>query len=187
MREALLALEGQRVRVRGVFRRLGRKQDFRGAEEGITVLLSPVLLPDGSLVSDHLWFNMTRGFAALDLRRGMVVELSARVARYKKLTHDWGRGTDDPISEDLKLVRPTGLRVVGREPEPGVPDPRADMLARVRAGEGATGVAIDAVLALLRAEQPPPAYGEVLIARGQLAIIQRALQDLRDMVARVPA
>ena len=187
MREALIALEGQRVRVRGVFRRLGRKQGFAGPEESITVLLSPVLLPDGSMVSDHLWFNMTRGFAALDLRRGMVVELSARVARYKKPTRDWARGTDDPISEDLKLVRPTGLRVVGREPELPAADPRADLLARIKAGEGATGVAIDATLALLRAGQPPPAYGEVLIARGQLAIVQRALQDLREMVMRVPA
>jgi hypothetical protein len=187
MREILAGMEGQRITVRGVFRRMGRKRDAGGATAPFTVLLTPVLLLDGTVVADHMWFSFTSGFRALTLRPGVVVELTGRVTRYRKGAQIWERATDQPIFEDFRISRPTHLRIVGGEAPAEADDPRAALLTRVRAGESATSAAITAVLSLYRGDRPTWHYGNVLIARGQLAIVERALLDLRTMLDRAPA
>ena len=39
---------------------------------------------DSKIVSDHLWFDLTKGFSGADLSPGDVVEFCARVSAYEK-------------------------------------------------------------------------------------------------------
>jgi hypothetical protein len=97
-RVALRAMDEQRRTFRGVFVRYGIKRGWRGAHER-TVLLRDISLPDGEIVTDHLWFNLTQGLALADLQPGDVVEFVARVVDYRK--------GYDKRRRDWHLARPT--------------------------------------------------------------------------------
>lgn len=73
-----------RHRFQGTFERYGLKSGYRGQE--ITLLLREVrLLRDNRLMTDHLWFNLTKGFRQLgQLQRGDVVQFDGRVNSYLK-------------------------------------------------------------------------------------------------------
>lgn len=113
MREALEKLKGKRKRFSGTFDRYSLKTSFRGLPKQ-TLLLRDVENPAGDIVTDHLWFNLTKGFDALgDLYPGDVVAFDARVTPYEK-----GHvNRDDDLREmDYKLSHPTKLRVIRRVP-----------------------------------------------------------------------
>mgnify|MGYP000313283720 CR=1 FL=1 len=63
------------------FIRFGFRDGYKGPVK--TILLQDVLL-DGKIVTDHLWFNLTKGFESADLLPGDVVEFCARVSIYEK-------------------------------------------------------------------------------------------------------
>jgi hypothetical protein len=71
---------------------------------------------NGQLVTDHLWFNMTKGFEEANLHPGDIVEFRGKVEKYIKGYQ--GRREDvfgKPIEADYKLSRPTKVRNLGKK------------------------------------------------------------------------
>lgn len=102
----------ERARFTGVFVRYGEKPGYRGNSEK-TILLRDIRPADerDHVVSDHLWFNLTKGFAALGiLREGDRIEFEARVGRYEKGYAGRRQEVYKPIETDYKLGRPTKIR-----------------------------------------------------------------------------
>ncbi len=110
MRQELEKRDGERATFRGTFERFGTKRGWVGDEP--TVLLKDICTHSGDPICDHLWMNLTKGIAALDLRLGDVVQFDARVQEYEK--GYFGRRDDvfKPITIDYKLSYPTKVRKV---------------------------------------------------------------------------
>jgi len=110
MRRALEKLEGERLEFIGKFSRLGKKPGWDGAAV-TTILLEDIVVADsGQHVASHLWFNYTKGFAAVvmaGLKSGERVRFWARVDPYAKGYQ--GRRDDvcKPVAVDYNLSRPT--------------------------------------------------------------------------------
>ncbi len=113
MREALAEMEEIRAVFTGTFVRFGEKNGYKGPVP--TVLLKNVCDRTGKQVTDHLWFNLTKGFAALDLKGGELLEFRARVKCYTKgyKGRVWERSLDAPLEDDYKLSRPTKICIIG--------------------------------------------------------------------------
>jgi hypothetical protein len=105
-------MEDVRAVFTGVFVRFGEKNGYKGPMP--TILLKNVCDESGKIVADHLWFNLTKGFDALDLKEGETMEFRARVREYVKgyKGRDWVRAMDAPLEEDYKLSHPTKIRVI---------------------------------------------------------------------------
>lgn len=87
------------------FIRFGFRDGYKGPVK--TILLQDVLL-DGKIVTDHLWFDLTKGFESADLLPGDVVEFCARVSIYEKGYKGYRNDVfDRPIEKDYRLSRPT--------------------------------------------------------------------------------
>jgi hypothetical protein len=113
MRETLAARDGQRAAFTGTFERLGRKSGWKGRTE-TTVLLKDIRDAAGSPVCDHLWFNLTKEFAALGLSPGDRVQFQARVRPYVKGYKGWREDDDlSPLERDYKLSHPTKIVKLG--------------------------------------------------------------------------
>ena len=113
MRKKLSELENQRKKFTGTFERFGFKKAYRGPDLQ-TVLLKGVRDEYGKLLTDHLWFNFTKGFERLRLKKGDIVSFEARVKEYVK--GYMGRRDDiydKPIEYDYKLDRPTKVAKIG--------------------------------------------------------------------------
>lgn len=111
MRKDLKKIEDVRCTFTGIFVRMGIKNSFGYTKQ--TLLLTDVKDSYGNVVTDHLWFNLTKGFAALALNPGDVVRFDARVKRYIKGYR--GRRDDvydSPVTTDYKLSHPTRLEKV---------------------------------------------------------------------------
>lgn len=82
MREELRTIgsKGRHV-FTATFVRFGFRNGYIGPVK--TMLLQDVTL-DSKIVSDHLWFDLTKGFSDADLSPGDVVEFCARVSAYEK-------------------------------------------------------------------------------------------------------
>jgi len=112
MRKELAKMEDIRAVFTGVFVRFGEKNGYKGPVT--TVLLKNVCDESGKIVTDHLWFNLTKGFAALDLKGGETVEFRARVKEYVKgyKGRVEERQWDAPLEADYKLSHPSKIRVI---------------------------------------------------------------------------
>lgn len=110
MRTALGKNEGVRDIYTGEFVRTGVKKGYKGPLP--TILLKDVRDIDGTIVTEHLWFNMTKGFASLCLQQGDIVEFRGKVERYIKGYKGYRDDVDKPLEEDFKLSRPTKVRKV---------------------------------------------------------------------------
>lgn len=99
----------------GVFIRIGLKNGYKCPLE--TVLLKDVRDSSGRIVTDHLWFNLTKGFQAANLHEGDVVQFDARVAVYQKGYKGHRIDVYCPIETDYKLSHPTKVKNLGRSPE----------------------------------------------------------------------
>lgn len=82
MRNKLKEIDGERQTFYGEFVRLGVKNGFRGTVE--TVLFKSIYDSNNKFITDHLWFNLTRGFEKLFLKPGDKVQFDARVQSYIK-------------------------------------------------------------------------------------------------------
>ncbi len=105
--------EALRESFTGTFNRYGSKNGFRG-RSAETILLKEIRDRDGKMVSDHLWFNMTKGFEGLGtLLAGEKLLFQARVTRYSKgyvnkkagISH---RSTDFKLSHPTRIVKLSG-------------------------------------------------------------------------------
>ena len=59
-----------------------------------------------TIVADHIWFSLTKGFEKLNLKPGMKVEFEARIKSYKK-GYVNRRYDMDNSRMDYKLSNPT--------------------------------------------------------------------------------
>ena len=110
MRTELAKMEEVRDTFTGTFVRYGEKHGYKGPMP--TVLLKNVHDQSGKEVCDHLWFNLTKGFASLNLKGGELVEFRARVKEYVKGYQGRRYDVDVPVEADYKLSHPTKLRVI---------------------------------------------------------------------------
>ena len=96
----------------GVFVRYGFKNGYKGPIE--TLLLKDIKDSAGNIISDHLWFNKTKGFAKYDLKKGDVLKFDARVSSYQKGYKGYDEWTriERPVETDYKLSYPTKIELV---------------------------------------------------------------------------
>ncbi len=118
MRKALKQLNGERRRFSGTFVRCGQKPGWKGSTL-TTVLLKDIKDTNGNIVSDHLWFNLTKGFGSLVLREGITVFFDARVTLYYKGYKGYREevAIEKPVEMDFKLSRPTNFHVQEKQTE----------------------------------------------------------------------
>lgn len=118
MRKKLSNMSGERRRFCGWFVRYGTKPAYRGPDLRTVLLADVTDVVSGEVVTDHLWFNLTKGFAALgELGEGDIVSFDARVTGYQKGYR--GRRDDvyKPVERDYRLERPTKIRLEMSEQE----------------------------------------------------------------------
>ena len=115
MREQLKKIEGARKTFYAVFERNGTKSGWQGKQLP-TILLKNVKTLSGKEVTDHIWFNLTKGFEMLQLKEGDEIKFDARVKEYiKGYMGDreeviWER----PVQKDYKLSNPTKVMLIKR-------------------------------------------------------------------------
>ena len=108
MRNQLKNLNEVRATFTGTFQRIGTKSSFGHPKQ--TLLLTDVKDSEGKVVADHLWFNLTKGFASLGLTPGVTVRFDARIKKYEKGYKGYRDDVfDSPIETDYKLSHPTRL------------------------------------------------------------------------------
>ena len=115
MRDALARIDGTRGTFTGTFKRFGSKTAYKGPPLK-TVLLVELKDEAGQPACDHLWFNLTKEFAALKLEPGDVVKFDARIKAYWK-----GYGPREEQSRDYKLSHPTKVRKINAQPVSALP------------------------------------------------------------------
>ena len=117
MREALRQANGVRATFSGVVERYGIKNSYGHPKQ--TLLLKDIKDGSGRVVTEHLWFNLTKGFARLGLQAGDAVKFDARVKLYIKGYRGYRDDVfDKPIETDYKLSHPTNLRKVSAKAAP---------------------------------------------------------------------
>lgn len=114
-RKQLGKIDGQRKTFRATVERFGTKPAWNSPEPDPTILLKNVLdVETDQVVTDHLWFNLTKGFAACDLHPGDTVQFDARVKGYTKGYQ--GRREiaqlHNPPRQSHKLSHPTNIKKV---------------------------------------------------------------------------
>lgn len=114
MRKQLSTINNTRQKFTGTFERFGEKSGWQGNID-FTLLLTDVKDQEGKLMTEHLWFNLTKQFNALKLQEGDVVEFHARVKRYFKGYRGYREDIyDKPVETDYKLSHPTKIKLVSR-------------------------------------------------------------------------
>ena len=111
MREKLAVKNNERLKFTGTFERYGSKKGW-GGKMLKTILLKDLLDSDGGPACDHLWFSLTKAFAALGLQPGDRVEFFARVKRYTKGYYGYREDVYKPIETDYKLSHPTKVKKI---------------------------------------------------------------------------
>lgn len=108
MREKLKEIKNQRKKFRGIIAGFGTKRGWKGRVLK-TILLRDVRNENGDIVTDHLWFNWTRGFEMEAIKEGDKVEFEGRVKSYAK--GYLGRRGDvcKPLDTDYKIYNPTKI------------------------------------------------------------------------------
>ena len=113
MRNELMAIGSEeRHTFKGVFERFGMKRGWKGRTE-TTVLLTDIRDTEGDKITDHLWFNLTKGFCQAHLKQGDIIQFEARVDTYLKGYQGYRTDVYKPIELDAKLSRPTKIKKVG--------------------------------------------------------------------------
>lgn len=111
MRKELKCLKHMRATFTGTFERSGTKTSFGHTKQ--TLLFTNIRDSDGRIVADHLWFNLTKGFAALGLLPGDAVRFNARCKSYEKGYKGYRDDVfDKPIEIDYKLSHPSKLQKI---------------------------------------------------------------------------
>ena len=111
MRKNLKKLNEIRKRFKGTFERFGTKAGYKYP---LTTLLFKDIIDISTKekITEHIWFNLTKGFYTLDLKEGDVVEFDARVKRYTKGYMGYREDVYKPIETDYKLSHPTKIKKI---------------------------------------------------------------------------
>lgn len=105
-----------RFKFSGKFKKYGFKfNDRRKTHASPTILLVDVKLIDGDDeidMTDHLWFNLTKGFKYLGiLADDDIISLYGRVTEYTKGYQGSKTDVDKPIQIDYKIERPSRVKL----------------------------------------------------------------------------
>jgi hypothetical protein len=111
MRKELAKEEGVRKKFIATFSRFGKKTNFKGYSEETLLLTNIIDTNTNQIIADHVWFTLTKGFEALQLTPGNVVEFEARVKEYSK-GYVNRRYKINNQSKDFKLSNPTKIKLV---------------------------------------------------------------------------
>jgi sortase (surface protein transpeptidase) len=80
-----------------------------------TVLLKDISDLNGNLLTDHLWFNYTKGFKNLgELNEGDVIQFDGRSKSYEKGYRGYRDDIYKPIETDYRFSHPTHVMVISR-------------------------------------------------------------------------
>src|SRR5258708_4401916 len=101
MRTKLKATVGKRARYFGRVERFGTKTSYGYLKK--TLLRCDVKDEAGTLITEHLWFNLTQGFEDAALKIGDRVSFWARSAPYLKGYFDEGQTVDYKLSHPTKI------------------------------------------------------------------------------------
>ena len=111
MRKNLAKKENQRMTFFGVFARYGTKSNWHGYPEK-TILLKQIKDENDKVLTDHIWFHLTKGFEKLGkLHKGDRIQLDARVKQYLKGNVYHNKCIDHRVT-DYKLSHPTKIKRV---------------------------------------------------------------------------
>lgn len=110
MRTSLKKELGNRKKFKAVFVRTGRKTGFNGYSEETILLTGIIDIESGTIVTDHLWLNLTKGFEAARIKEGMTIEFEARIKEYTK-GYVNKRYKIDQQKKDYKLSHPTKFKI----------------------------------------------------------------------------
>lgn len=130
-RKKLVPFLNERHNFRGVFDKYGIKNTYVG-KKLVTILMLNISFTDkpDDILTDHLWFNLTKGFEALKLRNGDIVEFNGTISTYPK-----GYSEDDeenPFREDYNLKFPRKVIRIGNiNNKPDVDKYNAEILLKV--------------------------------------------------------
>jgi YgiT-type zinc finger domain-containing protein len=155
MRKALKQIDGERKTFTGMFVRFGRKHRFKPIKVGdewidydTTVLLRDIRDATGKIVTDHLWFNYTLGFARLgELSEGEEIRFNARVKPYLKgyVNHrEWvdERRIDYKLSHPTKFARVGETVIAGAGDTPDTMIPKTCTLCKGTLTQGTTEIRV---------------------------------------------
>lgn len=104
----------KRFRFSGKFIKYGFKYtDYRKTHAVPTILLGDIkLIQNDILLTDHLWFNLTKGFKHIGiLRINDLVSFNGRIATYTKGYQGWNTDIKKPIKTDYDIERPTKIKL----------------------------------------------------------------------------
>lgn len=111
MRNELEKIKEVRGTFIGIFIRKSSKNGYRGPEP--TLLLKDVRDLNGKYITDHLWFNYTKGFQKLgSLKEGDIIQFDARSKPYEKGYKGYRDDVYCPIETDYKLSHPTKIKLL---------------------------------------------------------------------------
>lgn len=113
MRKGLAPELGKRKKFNATVGRLGRRVNYKGYSEETILLKTIVDVETGKVVTDHVWFAYTQGFADAALAVGDTLEFEARVKEYRKGYLN-KRYNIDHSSSDFKLSHPTRIRKISK-------------------------------------------------------------------------
>ena len=108
MRKKLKKMEEIRSTFKGTFVRFGTKNGYKGPEK--TILLKDIKNINNQIITKHLWFNFTKGFAKLNLEEGDIVQFDARVKEYLKGYFGYKDDVYKSAEIDYKLSHPTKVK-----------------------------------------------------------------------------
>ena len=110
MRKKLKIINEIRKTFIGQFVRFGTKSGYMGIER--TILLKDIKDLEGHIISNHLWFNYTKGFEKINLQENDVIKFDARVKEYERGYKGYKEGIYKPIELDYKLSHPTKIEKI---------------------------------------------------------------------------
>ncbi len=96
------------------FERTGTKKGYMGWPVETLLLVNVCRADTDEVITDHLWFNLTKGFSEANLQKGDRVQFDARVAIYEKGYKGYIDYYHDdyyypPVTIDYKLSHPTHI------------------------------------------------------------------------------
>lgn len=110
IRTNLKRINNMRKRFKGIIDSFGTKNGWKYPLP--TILLTNITdLSTNQIVTDHLWFNLTKGFKDLNLKEGDIVMFDARVKPYYRGYKGYREEVqwEHPIEQDYKLSHPTKI------------------------------------------------------------------------------
>ena len=111
MRRALAKREGQRKKFQAIFSKIGKKINYKGYSEPTILLTEIIEFDTQDRVCDHLWFSYTKGFEAVGMEEGDLIEFEARIKEYKK-GYVNRRYSINNQKSDFRLSHPTKVKLI---------------------------------------------------------------------------